>query len=379
MNKTQLTAIVIIFFVLLFFSFFYLKKTDAVWEKGSFEKKTPLIENLDVNKVSKFTITNGKKTTTMEVKDNRWVVSEKNSYPADFSKIKNFLLKIHELKIAQKIRLKKSALGKLKLLPPASGEETPSSGILLSFYDIKDQDISAIILGETHISKKENPNPFAPPIVDGRYIMVKNSASPVLIIDSLSEVIPDSTLWIDKNFIKIQKLKSLTIMDKKGKRQWCIERNKENSPYTLVGLGNSTKPNPKKMQEATSAFTVMGFIDVLPLDADTEITGLHKPYTLKIETFDDLIYNIKLAIKNKKAFAQIAISANLPEKRIASKNEKPEDKDKLDKQFASKQKSIQEKLQKEQFFTKWIYELPLNDVKKVLVKQKDLTVEKKTP
>ena len=375
MNKKQLTVAITIFIVLLVVSLLTLRKEDSSWTKGTLADKIPLIKDFDVNQVAKFAIFDGHKTATIVIKDDKWVVLERNSYPADFTRIQDFLLKIQELKIAQKIRLKKSGFGKLKLIPPTAEKENLLSGIQLTFSNNKDIEISSMTLGEIHISKKENPNPFAPPFEDGRYMLVKGAA-PVLIADSLTEVKPNPALWLDKNFIKTFNLKSLTMSSRSGKQQWCIKRDKVNSPYALLGVKNTEQPNPRKMQEITSACSQMQFLDVLPEDTDKKKIGLEKPATLVLKTFDGITYNMQFGVKKKRAFAKFAILADLPKKRVPGKNEKPERKDKLNKAFEANLKSVNEKLAKEKFFTNWIYELPLGLVKKILVTQQELVVEK---
>lgn len=377
MNKKQLTAAIIIFLALLVVCILNLKKEDSDWEKGSYNEKSLLIKNFELNKVAKFAITNGKETAEMAVKKDKWVVLQKNSYPANFAKIKDFMIKIHELKIAQRIRMKKTGLGKLKLLPPEGNKENFQTGTKLAFYDDKDQIIAEMILGEKHYAK-ENPNPYAPPPADGRYLMVKGKKMPVLITDPLQEVNPNPSLWLDKDFININKIKSVSWTDETGTTQWTIERKDEKSPFALADIKNNEKPNPQKMQGITSAFNAISFTDVfLPNNIDEKNFGLDKAEKISIETFDGITYGIHIGLQDQKAFAKIAIDANFAEKRIPEKDEKPEDKEKLDKEFDGNLTKLKDKLAKEKFYTLWIYEFPFDKVNKALIKHQDLIMPNK--
>ena len=51
----------------------------------------------------------------------------------------------------------------------------------------------------------------------------------------------------------------------------------------------------------------------------------------------------------------VTVTAQIPKERAAGKDEKPEDKARLDKEFKDKQKKLEDKLAQEQGYGKWIY------------------------
>ena len=372
MNKKQLIAAITIFIALLIIAMLILKKEDSNWKKGKFADKTPLIKDFNVNKVAKFAITDGKKTLKLAIKNNEWVVLNRNSYPADFAKIRNFIMRIGDLKIAQNLRMKKSAYGSVKLLPPKQGEKNDETGTLLSFYDKTDKLLLSILLGVTHLEKKEKQQAFVKPKEDGRYVMLSGTNKPVLTIDPLSDASTDPTLWLNKNFIKIPSLKSMTVLDKSGKKMWKIIHKTPKGAYALEGLKKNQKVLPRKMYEATSAFANLKFLDILPQDTDEKITGLNNPITVIIDTFSEVTYKINLAVKKQKVFAKIAISANLSKKRASGKNENNKEKEALDKAFAENQKTVKGILTAGKHYTEWIYELPMTEMQKVLIKHEEM-------
>ena len=73
----------------------------------------------------------------------------------------------------------------------------------------------------------------------------------------------------------------------------------------------------------------------------------------------------------------MAVNANLPKERVAGKDEKPEDKAKLDKEFADKNKQLEEKLKKEKQFEKWTYLVAKWPFDPLLKNRAELMVEKK--
>jgi hypothetical protein len=71
------------------------------------------------------------------------------------------------------------------------------------------------------------------------------------------------------------------------------------------------------------------------------------------------------------------VTADLPKERTPGKDEKPEDKDKLDKEFKDKLSKLEEKLKLEKTCEKWTYLVDKYTVDALLKERKDLLVEKK--
>jgi len=92
-------------------------------------------------------------------------------------------------------------------------------------------------------------------------------------------------------------------------------------------------------------------------DPAPDKTGLDKPLTVTIETFDHFTYTLKIGKKtpeNDYDFS-VAVTADIPPARTPGKDEKADDKTKLDKEFQEKTKTTQDKLKKEMSLAKWTY------------------------
>jgi hypothetical protein len=81
--------------------------------------------------------------------------------------------------------------------------------------------------------------------------------------------------------------------------------------------------------------------------------------TAKIETFEWLTYALKIGgeTNSENLLLNVNVSGDLAKERAAGADEKPEDKEKLDKEFKEKQEKLQEKLKNEQRFNKWTYQV----------------------
>lgn len=378
MSKKQLISALATFAVLLIVAFFVFKKEDDSWQKGEFANKTSLIEDLQVNRVAKIAIFTKHERLELAINKDKWVVFNRDQYPADFEKIRTFIIKLRELKIAQNLRMKKTAFGSVKLLPPDSAK-ADQAGTQVNLYDAEGGTVLSLLLGDFHYAAQKGGAAFGPPRKDGRFVMVTGSDKPVLISDPLIDASPLPPLWLDQKFVKVTSLQSITRLDSKGKKLYSISRKSPKSPFFVEGLKKTQRPNPQKMQEATTCLQRLQFSDVKPLNTSPKVTGLNAANTLKIKSFHGILYTIQLGITLKKAFAKFAISLDMPKQRPIGKNEKPEEKSKLDKAYAVKFKNAGNRLRQEQFYTKWIYQIPLDEAKKLLIDQKNLTIEQAPP
>jgi len=73
----------------------------------------------------------------------------------------------------------------------------------------------------------------------------------------------------------------------------------------------------------------------------------------------------------------VAVTAQIPKERTPGKDEKPEEKTKLDKEFKEKQKKFEDKLSQEQSYGKWIYLVSNWTVDSLLKERSQLLAEKK--
>ncbi len=84
---------------------------------------------------------------------------------------------------------------------------------------------------------------------------------------------------------------------------------------------------------------------------------LEKPRTVVAETFDNLTYTLKIAKKPGSGdyYLRVALAGDPPRERKPEKGEKPEDKERLDKQFAESSKKLDERIKLEKSLAAWTY------------------------
>ncbi len=360
MNKKQLISLVIIFLILAIVSFIIMNKGNEGWDKSDTSKGGKIFKDFTASKVAKIAIKKGVNSVIIAKKDNNWVVETRDNYPANFAKIRDVTLKIKELKVALKVTVGKSQYSKLQL--------DENSATSVSFIDANNNKLATILLGKERMQKAANPNPmYGGPRPDGRYILVDTIDKPLLITEPLSEIVDNSAEWINKDFIKIENVKSMKLKQA-DKELWSMT--KKDAKFAIDNIQAGEDFDDNKVSNVSSAVKYMTFNDVSK-------TKLENPYILTIETTDAIKYVLSLAKKDAKCYLTVAIYANFAEKRTPKKDEKKEDTEKLDKEFAENLTKLKEKVAKEQKFHSWTFEITDYKYNGLVKLRKDLIKEKK--
>jgi hypothetical protein len=337
-----------------------------------------LIPNFPINDVAQVRIKQSSGEVNLVKKDDLWRVKERGEYPANFTELGDFLRKVQDLKTIEEVKVGPSQMGRLELNSPDKGGSNTAT--VVEFKDAKGGSVKSLMLGKKYSKSAPDDSPMGGggfPV--GRYVMVPGGESKVwLINDALSQVEAKPENWLNKDFFKVEKLKSISVTHPVATNSWTLTREKEGGDLKLADAKEGENLDTGKASGAGYALSSPSFNDVL-VEPKPEETGLDKPITAKLETFDGLIYNVKLgkAIKEENYPLQIAVEGNLPKEREAGKDEKPEDKEKLDKEFKEQQTKLEEKLKSEKKFEKWTYLVAKWSVDPLLKERKDLLAEKK--
>jgi len=338
-----------------------------------------LIPNFPINDVAQLRIKQATGEVNLVKKDDLWRVKERAEYPANFTELGDFLRKVQDLKTIEEVKVGPSQMGRLELNSPEKGGSNTAT--LVEFKDSKGANLKSLMLGKKYSKNAPEDSPMGGggfPV--GRYVMVPGGESKVwLINDALTQVEAKPESWLNKDFFKVEKLRSISVTHPDGgTNSWSLTRDKEGGDLKLADAKEGETLDTGKASGAGYALSSPSFNDVL-VDPKPEETGLDKPITAKLETFDGFNYTVKLGKPQKEENypLQVSVEANFPKQREPGKDEKPEDKEKLDKEFKDKQTKLEEKLKNEKRFEKWTYLVAKWSVDPLLKERKDLLAEKK--
>jgi hypothetical protein len=381
MNRKQLTILLVLVVVLGIAGLLTYTKQNEARKVGDPSAGKKLLGDLPINDVLHLVIKQGSQELNLEKKNDLWVVRERNNYPANYSEISDFLIKAKDLKIVQSEQVGASQLPRLGLV---AGEGS-NAAVTLDLRGQGDKSLRALLLGKKHLRK---PNRAAPSqfgemddqgFPDGRYVKVAAGSDAVAVIsDPLTSIEPKPESWLSKDFLKVEKLRSAEVVFPVASNSWKLTRETESGEWKLADAKAGEPLDASKAAGISSAFSSPSFNDVV-VDAKPEALGLDKPTTVTLETLDNFTYTIKAGQKTNDNYPlTVTVTAQLAKERTPGKDEKAEDKAKLDKEFKDKLAKLEEKLAQEKSYEKWVYLVSSWSLDSLLKERGQLLVEKKS-
>jgi hypothetical protein len=350
---------------------------EAFLKGGSPAVGKKLFPELPINNVAQISIKQTTNELNLAKKDDIWRVRERNDYPANFPSIRDFLTKAEDIKIVQVEVIGPSLLSRFSLAP-GQGSNSPT------IVDLRDKDgklIKSFSLGKKHMQKSNRPSPFGDMddggTPDGRYVKLNDSDTIALVSEPFSNIEPKSEQWLNKDFFKVEKIRSISAAFPVQTNSWKVSRETESGEWKLAAAKPGEQLDSGKTSGLNNALSSPDFSDVA-VNAKPEQFGLDKPTVVVIDTFDNFTYTLKVGQKTNEIYPlTLTVSAQLAQARTPGKDEKPEDKDKLDKEFKEKQKKLEDKLADEKRYEKWIYLASNWPLEPVMKERSQLLVEKK--
>ncbi len=378
MNRKQLTTLIVLVLLVGGLGLFFSREQSASWKSADGALGQKLLPSLAINDVAQIVIKQPQKELILLKQDDRWQVKERWNYPANFSEIGDLLRKMWDLKVVQSVKIGPSQFGRLELLTPDKGT---NAGTLVEFKDKSGKTLGSLLLGKKYVKEARGDSQFGGgdfPV--GRYVMIPDSPPKVVVIsDPLSDVEAKGDHWLNKDFFKVEKLRSISLTSTNATNSWKLAREKEAGELILADKKTGEELDSSKASSVGYALSSPSFNDVVSPDAKPEETGMDKPLLATLETFDEFIYTVKIGGKSGEDnyHLNVSVNATIPRERTPGKGEKPEDKEKLDKEFQEKTKKQDEKLKQEKALEKWTYLVSKWTIDPLLKERKDLLAEKK--
>ncbi|MGH7977451.1 MAG: DUF4340 domain-containing protein [Limisphaerales bacterium] len=379
MNLKQFSILIVLVIVLGGAALMIQHRRENSWNNSNTVAGKKLLGDFQVNDVAQIQIQQGADKLNLVKTNDLWHVAECGNYPADFSKISQFLLKLRDLKIVQTEQVGASQWPRLDL----SASAKTNSATVVEFRGGDGKLLHTLWLGKNHTHESSGASPGENPAdqswPDGRYILTSTNSDTVAVIsDALSEAVPQADQWLDKTFFKVEKPETVSVIFPQATNSWELTRTNESSDWELVNAKTGEKLDATKSSELSDALTSPNFTDVVPNPKAAQ-TGLDKPRKIEIKTFDGFDYSLKIGNEtNDNYYLTIAVSGLFPKTRTSGKNEKPAEKEKLDKTFQAQLQTREAKLAQEQKLDHWVYLTPTWTINPLLKERSQLLVEKKT-
>ena len=240
-----------------------------------------IFKDLKAADIATIRIVEPKSTLTLQRKDDGWAIAERDGFPADVGKVRDFVLKMIELKIGQSEPIGDKDRARLNL---------DASGTRVEFLNSENKTLGVLVLGRKYF-KREVENPDKAP-ADGRFVLLPDAPGTVSIVaDPLTQAAARSADWIDRASFKVEKVKSLEVRTPEG-GGWRIERSGDNADWKLAGAKPGDKLDTGRANAASYSLSLLELDDVAARDAQD--TGLDKPTVVNATTLDGASYVIKV-------------------------------------------------------------------------------------
>jgi len=304
-----------------------------------------------------------------------WSIKERGGYPADIAEVSELLAKLVEAKIVQSEAVGASLYPRLELIEPGKGE---GSGTLLELKDKSGKQIANLIFGKVSLKKDPgNPLPNAQNGVPaGRYVIAPGKIQNVVVLgDPFANVEAKAGRFLAKQFIKIDRIKTLTMAGAAG-RQWKITRDEEYGQWKFAVGAGQLDPSA-----AVGAVNALGKLEFADVSASGKVEDGENLATVTADTFDGLTYTVKMA-KQKSGgdyLLNIALSGAPLKTRPPEKGEKPEEAARRDKEFAETLKRLEARAEFEKILGQWTYIVSVKNLEPVLTDRAQMVAQPRKP
>ncbi len=313
-------------------------------------------------------------------KEGVWVVKERSSYPASFTQISELVRKLWDLKPAQSQSVGQSQWGRLELLPPDSKDAGTNSATLVELKGKDGKIVGAILLGKKQMRDGGGPGGGFPV---GRWMALPGKTDTVFVAsETFSDLEPKPEAWLNKDaFLKVEKLKSISLVATNPAQSWSLVRTNETSDWTFVEPREGEELDRSKVSSLNWAFSSPSFTDVQKRDAEVLKESFAAPSIIRIGTVEGFSYEITVGSPSDtdNYWMTVSASADLPKEREVPADESAEDKEKNEKTWKEQQDKLKEKLKKEQALAGWAFQVAKWTVDSVLKDRSALLAEKNKP
>ena len=263
------------------------------------------VEDFDVAAATKLRIQQKNREVNLVKDGDSWVVTERDNYAADGKKITGLLHTIRGMEVADSRSARgNAALKSLQLLEPdESGEGGSGAGTKVEIG--VDGGSRSVVFGSNYTGAGRG----------GRFI--RTSSGAVYVVSTiLRNLETDPAAWLDKEFFTVKDAERISVEHENAEDSFTVFRDSEGAALALEDPAEGEELNTSKSSRLSNLFSSIGFTDYVSGDAATPAnTGLDKPVTATIETFDGFTYVVKVGKRNDagKYHLGYEVSAEIPE------------------------------------------------------------------
>jgi uncharacterized protein DUF4340 len=356
MSRKQFIVLVLLVLVIGGAGIAVFQRDTESWKGPDARLGKKVLPDLQVSDITQIHIKHAKEELNLALNDKgTWVVQERGGFPADPALISELTFKAREWKIVQSEPIGEAQRARMEVAAPDAAE---GASTLLEFRGKDGKALATLFLGKKKLGKPPlQVKGFDKGQPEGRYLLVGADPKTLLLVqDPMNNVEPKPEKWIAKDFVKVDRIRKLVVETPGTTISYQLSRDQEAGDWVLAGLRPGEKTDPSAAVSATNAFYALAFSDIA---MDVKPEQLNRATTITADTFDGWTYVMRVAPRpndDANVLFSVAVSGEAkPTERVPVKDEKPEEKEKRDKEHAEKFKRLQAQLAREKTLDKWVF------------------------
>jgi hypothetical protein len=284
-----------------------------------------------------------------------WGLKERGGFPADPALITELTFKAREWKVVQSEPISEEQRPRIDVAAPDAAE---GASTLLEFRGRDGKALAKLLLGKKHLGKPPlQVKGFDKGQPDGRYLLVGTDPKTLLVVsDPMNNVEPKPEKWISKDFASVDRIKKLVVDTPGTTISYQLSRATEADDWVLGGLKAGEKTDYSAAVSAPNTLYRLAYSDIA---AELKPEQLDKATIVTADTFDGWKYVMRVAPKtddDEKVYFTVAVTGEaMKTERVPAKDEKPEDKEKRDREHDEKFKRLETRLAHEKSLSKWVF------------------------
>lgn len=234
---------------------------------GEVKMGAGLFPDLPVNQTAKVVIAGAGRRATLVKGDKVWQVKERGGYPADFTKLRDMVIKLSKLKIGRSFTGTPDTLARLSLLAP-SASKAAGQGTRITLSDSAGKVLADVILGRTR--KIEGGG------IGGQYLK-KAGTDTVYLVDRNFRFLKTSPAqWLKMKILNIKADDVASVTCFKGGAPtpaYTLSRPKKGATAQLMPLPKGRTADTAKIDQVLEALSPLNLEDVKASDGQPPTVG----------------------------------------------------------------------------------------------------------
>jgi len=249
-----------------------------------------LLEDLPVNDIASIIIKTPTSTVSLTRADHSWIVEERFGYPADFSKLSDFVRTLKEAKVGRKFSASDPVLQRLSIKSPEDGDAPEEeTGTHVRMTNSEGKALLDMVLGKT---RSKDPQKGPP---DGQYVMLGDASEIYLIDKILSSFESGPADWLEKSPIRVDagEIRKIACLGPGSPSvRYAFERPARGKDFVLTDPSTDKTIKKSSLNRLANALSSLKITDVDPSSASSEPIAKGASVRLDYTLFDGRVYGV---------------------------------------------------------------------------------------